>query len=436
MAFSLHGTKVPHRKNTHDMPAVRMPIPATVTIPLAMGIGKPSIPCVKAGDAVKVGTLIGEAGGYVGAHVYSSVSGTVKKIDDVLASSGALIPAVIIESDGLMTPDESVTPPTINFREDLLEAIKKSGLVGLGGAGFPTYVKYNVDPSAIQEVIVNCAECEPYITSDNCTMLDRTDDIQYAVWLLKKYLGVPKIIFGIESNKPAAAEKLKKICEQFDGASVKVLPSVYPQGGEKVLIYHITGKVVPAGELPIDVGCIVSNVTTLAELGKFATTGMPLVERCITVDGSAVKTPKNVIAPIGTAMQDIFDFCGGLSEDVGKVFYGGPMMGITVPDTGMPIIKTTNAIIALTEKDAYIPEAQPCIRCGRCVNVCPFGINPPLICKAFKAGDVDTLEKLGTQVCMECGCCQFVCPAHRPIVQNNKLAKALIREKRAKEAGK
>ncbi len=434
MAFSLHGAKVPHRKNTHDMPAVRMPVPAVVTIPMSMHIGRPAEPCVKAGDKVCVGTLIGEAKEYVCAPVYSSVSGTVKKLDEILSYNGGLVTAVVIESDGEMTPDEGITAPGINSREEFLQAVRNSGIVGLGGAGFPTYVKLNVDPTAIQEIVINCAECEPYITSDNCTMIDRTDDMAYGLHMLKKHLGVKKFIFGVESNKPSAIEKLSKVCEQIEGASVKALPSVYPQGGEKVMIYHTTGKVVPAGELPIDVGCIVINCTTLAEIGRYCLTGMPLVEKCVTVDGSAVKTPKNVIVPIGTAMQEVFDFCGGLSEDVAKVFYGGPMMGITVPDTSAPVMKTTNAIIALNEKDAYIPESQPCIRCGRCVNVCPFGINPPLISKAFKAGDADALEKLGANVCMECGCCQFVCPAHRPIVQNNKLAKAFIKEHKAKEA--
>ena len=436
MAFSLHGTKVPHRKNTHDMPSIRMPIPATVTVPMSMHIGAPCTPVVKAGDKVCVGTLIGEAGGYVSAPIYSGVSGTVKKIDEILSSNGALTKAVVIETDGEQTVDESVKAPVITNREEFLEAVKKSGIVGLGGAGFPTYVKLNVAPGAVKEIVINCAECEPYITSDNCTMLERKDDMAYGIYLLKKYICPERIILAVESNKPEAIEAMKQVASQHDGVSVKVLPSVYPQGGEKVILYHTVGKVVPAGELPVDVGAIVTNCTTLAEIGKYALTGMPLVDKCITVDGSAVATPKNVIVPVGTSMQDVFDFCGGLSEDVGKVFYGGPMMGITVPDTSAPIMKTTNAIIALTEKDAYIPEAQPCIKCGRCINVCPFGINPPLIAKAFKNGNAEELEKLGTNVCMECGCCQYVCPAHRPIVQNNKLAKAFIKERKAKEASK
>lgn len=436
MAFSLHGAHVPHRKNTADMPAVRVPVPAEVVLSTSMHIGKPAVPCVKAGDKVYVGTLVAEQDGYIGSPVHSSVSGTVKKIDDILLSNGNLVKAVVVESDGEMTPDPNIAPPVINSREELIEAIKQSGIVGLGGAGFPTYVKSDVDPERIEQLIINGAECEPYITSDNCTMIDRADDMAYAIWLLKKHLGIKKVIIGIEKNKPNAIASMRVVAAKIDGVEVKPLPSVYPQGGEKVLIYHTTGKTVPAGKLPIDVGCVVCNCTTLAEIGRYALTGMPLFEKCVTVDGSAVATPKNVIAPIGTPLQHLFDFCGGFKSEPGKIIYGGPMMGITAPDADAPIFKNTNAVLAFNEKDSVLPKPQPCIRCGRCVNVCPFGINPPLIAKALKNGDTDLLEKLGTNVCMECGCCSFVCPAHRPIVQNNKLAKAAIREAKAKQKAK
>lgn len=436
MAFSLHGAHVPHRKNTADMPAVRIPVPAEVTLATSMHIGKPAIPCVKAGDKVYVGTLVAEQDGYISSPVHSSVSGTVKKIDEILLSNGNLVKAVVIESDGEMTPDPNIAPPEINSREELIDAIKKSGIVGLGGAGFPTYVKFDVDPARIEALIINGAECEPYITSDNCTMIDRADDMAYALWLFKKHLGIERIIIGIEKNKPDAIQSMKALAAKIDGVEVKTLPSVYPQGGEKVLIYHTTGKTVPVGKLPIDVGCVVCNCTTLAEIGRYALSGMPLFEKCVTVDGSAVTTPKNVIAPIGTSLQTLFDFCGGFKSEPGKILYGGPMMGVSAPDTDVPIFKNTNAVLAFNEKDAVLPKPQPCIRCGRCVNVCPFGINPPLIAKAFKNGDLDTVEKLGLDACMECGCCSFVCPAHRPIVQNNKLAKAALREARAAKKAK
>ncbi len=440
MAFSLHGVKVPHRKNTADMPAVRITAPQSVTIPMVMHIGSPAIPAVKVGDHVDVGTRIADQNGLISAPIHSSISGTVKKIDDILISNGTLAQAVTIESDGEMTVDESICAPVINSRDELIEALKNSGIVGLGGAGFPTYVKFNADPEKIEELIINGAECEPYITSDNCTMIDRADDMAYALWLLKKHLCIKKVIIGIEKNKPNAIASMKALAEKIEGVTVKILPSVYPQGGEKVLVYHTTGKTVPAGKLPIDVGCIVCNCTTLAEIGRFALTGMPLVEKCVTVDGSAVNTPKNVIVPIGTSIQDVVDFCGGFKSEPGKIIYGGPMMGITVPDASTPIIKNTNAIIAFSEKDSAPAKPQPCIRCGRCVNACPFSLNPPLIAKALAGKDTDALYKLGADVCMECGCCAFVCPANRPIVQNNKIAKAELKEalarKKAKEANK
>ena len=433
MAFSLNGIHVPHRKNTANSVAVRMDTPNTVTIPMAMHIGRPAIPTVKVGDEVKVGTLIGAQDGFISSPVYSSVSGKVKKISDILLSSGAKAPAVTIESDGLMSADESLTPPSIASREDLVEAIKKSGIVGLGGAGFPTYVKFSVDPEKVDELIINGAECEPYITSDSNTMINRSEDMAYGIELIIKYFDPKRVIIGIENNKKAAIASMKALAQTDSRISVKVLPAVYPQGGEKVLVYHTTGKIIPMGKLPIDVGCIVCNCTTVAAIGSYAKTGMPLVEKCVTVDGGALKSPKNVIVPIGTSIRELIDFCGGLTSSPEKVLYGGPMMGISVPDIDAPVLKNTNAVLALTAKEAKAPEASVCIRCGSCLNTCPLGINPAGISNALAKKDFETVEKLGINLCMECGCCSFVCPAHIPLVQKNKLAKAALREEKAKE---
>ncbi|MBR5538714.1 MAG: electron transport complex subunit RsxC [Clostridia bacterium] len=433
MAFSLRGLHVPHRKNTAHMGAVRMPAPAAVTIPVSQHIGAPAKPVVKVGDKVFVGTLIAEQNGYISVPVHSSVSGTVKKIEDITLSSGGAAPAIVIESDGLMTPDENIVPPTVNSREELIEAIKACGLVGLGGAGFPTYVKFSVDPEKIDELIINGAECEPYITSDTRTMIDRVDDIRFGLENLMRHLGIKKVIICIEDNKREAIASMQKMAADMDGVTVKVLGSKYPQGGEKVMIYHATGKVVPGGKLPIDVGSIVCNCTTLAEIGRYLKTGIPLVEKCITVDGACVKEPKNVIAPIGASMEDVFAFCGGFVRDPYKVLYGGPMMGIAVPDLTAPILKNTNAIIALDRKEGRLPKVTPCLRCGACTNTCPFGLNPAAIADALRLGDVELLKKLRVDLCMECGCCAFYCPANRPLVQNNKLGKTLLREAAAKE---
>ena len=318
----------------------------------------------------------------------------------------------------------------------MIEAIRKSGVVGLGGAGFPTHVKFRVDPARVEQLVINGAECEPYITSDTLTMTDRTDDMAAALHAIKNILGIRSFVIGIERNKKRAIITMKMLARRVGGMEVKVLPDVYPQGGEKVLVYHTVKKVIPAGKLPIDVGCIVCNCTTLAAIGSYLRTGMPLVEKCVTVDGACLKEPKNVIVPIGTSISDVFDFCGGLKSTPEKILYGGPMMGITVPDMSAPILKNTNAVLALSAKEARLPKTTNCIRCGACTNTCPFGLAPAAIAEAYRKKDVALLEKLQVQSCMECGCCSFTCPANRPLVQTNKLSKAFIKEEKAKEAKK
>lgn len=342
---------------------------------------------------------------------------------------------IVIESDGEMRPYEGITPPTVTNYDEFVAAVRASGIVGLGGAGFPTFVKLSVkDLSKVSEVILNGAECEPYITSDTRTMIDRADDIFEGIKLLEKYLGVKKVIIGIEDNKPEAIAKMKELSAKDSAIEVKSLPASYPQGGEKVLIFNTTGKVVPEGKLPLDVGSIVMNVTTLACIAEYCRTGMPLVEKCCTVDGSAVAEPKNVIVPIGTSMRDVFEFCGGFKEEPKKVIYGGPMMGIAVPNLDQPIMKNTNAILAFNAKDAEDPEETPCIHCGNCINHCPMRLNPPAIGTALAHKDYAALADLKVNLCMECGACVFVCPARRLIVQRHKLAKQELRAYQAKLA--
>ncbi len=435
MASYLAGISVPHRKNTLKSPTVRINTLKTVTIPMSMHIGKPAVPVVKVGDLVKVGTLIGEADGNISSPIYSSVSGKVAKIGEMLLSNGATAPAVVIESDGEMAVDEGLTPPVVNSKDDMVSAIKAGGIVGLGGAGFPTHVKFDVDPEKIDYLIINGAECEPYVTSDTVTMLTRSDDMAFALKELNRCLGIKKVIIGIENNKKDAIAVMNKMAASVTECSVevKVLPSVYPQGGEKVLVYHTTGRVISVGKLPIDVGCVVINCTTLAAIGSYLQTGMPLVEKCVTVDGKAVKNPQNVIAPIGTAIGELFEFCGGLTEEPAKLIYGGPMMGITVPNAEVPVIKNTNAVLALTHKEAKLPKTTACICCGSCINTCPFGLAPAAINKAYDNRNKDELIALSVDACMECGCCSFVCPANRPLVQKNKLGKQFLREEKMKE---
>ncbi len=438
MGSYLLGIHVPHRKGTKDSPLVKMDCPKTVTIPMSMHIGKPAIPTVKVGDLVKVGTKIGEADGYISSDIYSSVSGKVVKLKDYLMYNGSTTTSVVIESDGEMAIDESIAPPSVNSKEDLVAAVKSAGIVGLGGAGFPTFVKLDVDPECIDYLIINGAECEPYVTSDTATMLTRADDMVLALKALNRYLGVKNVIIGVErSNKKATAamQQMAASIEDFS-VKVKILPDVYPQGGEKVLVYHTTGRKILADKLPIDAGCVVLNCTTLATIGTYLSTGMPLVEKCVTVEGGAVKQPQNVIAPIGTSFNDLFDFCGGLTTEPAKLIYGGPMMGITVPNADAPILKNTNAILALTDKEAKLPKTTACIRCGACINTCPFGLAPASIAEAYEKKDLEMLNSLSVKSCMECGCCSFVCPANRPLVQLNKLSKQFINEEAKKEGKK
>jgi len=439
MAISLRGVHVPHRKNTKDKPVRYLTDVKSVTIPMSMHIGKPARPCVKVGDVVYVGTKIGEADGAVSSPIYSSVSGKVTKIKDHMMSNGANCSAIVIESDGEFTSDPAIAAPEVSCREDLLGAIRESGVVGLGGAGFPTHVKFNVDPAKIEYLIINGAECEPYVTSDSYTMENRSDDMAYALREICKHYGIKNVIIGIEANKKKAIASMKQLGEKVKDCCsfvVKVLPNLYPQGGEKVLVYKAIGRMIPVGKLPIDLGCIVVNCTTLAAIGGYLQTGMPLVKKCVTVDGAAVKQPDLVIVPIGTSMQDVFDFCGGFTEQPAKLIYGGPMMGITVPGSDAPIMKNTNAILALSEKEARLPETTACIRCGRCTNTCPFGLAPAEILRAYDKKDAKALDKLLVNGCMECGCCSFVCPANRPLVQTNKLAKVFLREEKVKEENK
>ncbi len=434
----LRGIHLPHRKATKKSAVVKMDAPQFVTIPMSMHIGKPANCVVKVGDRVLVGTKIGEADGYISSNVYSSVSGKVVKITDYPLLNGTTTPAVVIESDGIMAKDEALTPPVINNKADLVEAVKNSGIVGLGGAGFPTHVKLDVDPARIEYLVVNGAECEPYVTSDTYTMLNRTEDMLVALNALNKYLGVKNVIIGVENNNRSAQKSMQNMAKTVSDYSVKVqtLPEVYPQGGEKVLVYHTTGKKIANNQLPIDVGCIVLNVTTIATIGAFISSGMPLTEKCVTVDGGAVKSPQNVIAPIGTSLKDLFEFCGGLKEDPEKLIYGGPMMGITVPNQNVSVIKNTNAVLALTKKEAKLPKTTACIRCGACLNTCPFGLAPVSIAQAYENKDATELNALFVKSCMECGCCSFVCPANRPLVQINKMAKQFVNETAKKEAGK
>ena len=429
---SLNGVKVPHSKNTAEMETVKMPVPDKVVIPMKQHMGRECTPTVKLTDLVKVGQIIGDTDAFIGAPIHSSVSGKVTKIDEIIGTDGNPIKAVEITTDKLQEIDESVKVPEVTDLQSFAAAIRASGLVGLGGAGFPTHVK--LMPKNLDEVttlLVNGAECEPYITADNRAMLEDTDDIVEGIKLVKKYMNLSTVIIGIEDNKPQAIAKLQAAVADIEGASVKALKAQYPQGGEKVLIYECTGKIVPEGKLPSDVGCVVMNVSSIAFVAKYMRTGMPLITKRLTVDGDAIAEPKNVEVAIGTACSDVIDFCGGFKTEPKKIIMGGPMMGFAVPTINYPVLKNNNAILAFSAAKAAEAEKPetPCIRCARCVNACPFSLMPAAIEKAYKAGNVDALKALKVNLCMECGCCAYVCPAKRNLVSVNRLAKKMIVER-------
>lgn len=437
MHFALSGVKIPHYKNTADTHSVIMPAPDTVTIPMIQHIGLPSKPIVKVGDTVKVGQVIAEAGGYVGVPIHSSVSGIVKQFENIQLASGAFVEAIVIASDGEMTPCELISPKNVTNYNEFIAAVRDSGVVGFGGAGFPTAVKLDIkDLSRVDTIIINGAECEPYITSDTRTMLEDADYIVDGLRLLNEFLGVKNIIIGIENNKQKCIKLLKEKTGNLPFVKVKTLKSLYPQGAEKVIIYNSTGRIVPEGKLPIDVGVIVINCATLAAISKYIKTGMPVVSKCITVDGSAIKNPQNVIVPIGTSIAKVVEFCGGYSCEPSKILYGGLMMGISVKSDNSPVLKNNNAIIALNEKDSKSHPTTPCIRCGKCISSCPLKLNPVLISKGYKSEDADILKKATANLCMECGCCSYICPTKQPLVQRNKLAKAMLLKAKNKEAAK
>ncbi len=422
----LNGIKLSHRKNTENCATVELPLPAKVRIPMSMTMGAPCQPLVKVGDEVKVGQKIGDAEAAFSAPVHSSVSGKVTAIGDYRTAMGAVCKIVEIEPDGLQTVSEEVKPPVVTDKASFIQAVKVSGVCGLGGAGFPTHIKLN-PKTPIDTLIINAAECEPYITADYREMLEAPEDIIGGIDLVKSQLGIKNAKLAIEANKPEAIRNFTEMAANDDTIDIITLPSSYPQGAEKVIIYNSTGRIVKEGELPSDEGVIVLNVSTCAFIYRYMQTGMPLVTRRLTVDGNAVGEPKNVRAVIGASFRDVLEFCKTDIEALKKVIAGGPMMGMSVPDIDMPVVKTSNALIAAKNFDERRTSA--CIRCGRCVRVCPLGLMPAEIDKAYKIKNIDELKKLKVTLCMNCGSCTYVCPANRKLAETNQLAKMLIPRK-------
>ncbi len=439
--FNSRGVSPAHRKHTDNQKPTRLQNVESVTIPMKQNIGAPCEPTVKVGDSVKVGQVIGDTGAFMSAPIHASVSGTVAKIADIRLANGEKVKAVTIKSDGLMELYEGIAKPQYDNIEQFLALVRASGLVGLGGAGFPTHVKLKVPEGKVDTLVINAAECEPYITTDNRECIDNTADVIDGIELVCKVLNIKNAVIGIENNKPEAIRVLRnEVTNRKANIEVKALRSKYPQGAEKVLIHSATGRVVPMGGLPMDAGCIVMNVASIAFLARYMRTGKPLVTRTVTVDGSAIASPCNLRVPIGASAQDVVNAAGGFKKDAKKIILGGPMMGNSVSSLDYVITKTNNALLAFDEKDARPKKESACIRCGRCVSVCPMKLMPASLEKYQRCGDTEGLENGAVLNCIECGCCSFTCPAGRQLVQSIRLGKSIVRtaqaERKKKEAEK
>lgn len=441
MEFSKHpfrthgGAAVPHHKNTWELPTATMPPPERVILPMQQHLGAPCVPTVKKGDTVFVGTVVGDSDAYVSAPVHASVSGTVEELTTVMLTGGQMTQAVVIRSDGKMEKDPAIYPPAaITTKEELAAAARSAGLVGLGGAGFPAHVKLNVpEGKQIDTLIVNVAECEPYVTSDHREALENGKNVLEGIYKVKEILEVQRVLIAVEDNKPDVIQRLSEIAndpqrDPLDQVRVLPLKSRYPQGAEKVLVQACTGRKVPEGKLPADVGCLVMNIGSISFLASYMRTGMPLTLKRVTLDGSAIAHPQNVIVPVGTPIKDVVAFCGGYKAEPKKLIMGGPMMGVAITSDELPILKQNNAILAFDEREAALRQPTACIRCGRCVAACPMQLMPTKLEQAAERKDTEALQSLHVMTCMECGCCSFSCPAGRRLVQAIRLGKSYVRK--------
>ena len=445
--FRIGGVHPEENKITAEIPTKVAELPKIATFPLSQHIGAPAKAVVQKGDAVKVGTLIAEAGGFVSAPIFSSVSGTVFKIEDVIDATGYRKPSIIIKVEGdewEESIDRSDKLETLEAHpeltaEEIIKRVKDAGVTGMGGAGFPTFIKLTPPPTAKAEcVIINGVECEPYITSDYRLMLEHADEILVGLQLLMKAVNVDKGYIGIEDNKPKAIELFEQKTANMNGIEIVPLAKKYPQGGEKQLVDAVIRRQVPAPPaIPVNVGAVVQNVGTAFAVYQAVMKNKPLFERYTTVTGKQVKNPGNFLVRMGTPMSQLIDACGGLPEGDNKIFAGGPMMGKALLNTEVPICKGTNSVTILTDDDAHRKEAQPCIRCAKCVSACPMGLEPYLLSTLSSMKNWEKVEAEDITSCIECGSCQFTCPAHRPLLDNIRLGKStvmgIIRARNAKK---
>lgn len=430
--FKLGGVHPAENKLSADKAIEKLALPKSVFIPVAQHIGAPAQALVKKGDQVKVGQLVAKSGGFVSANIHSSVSGTVKKVDLAMDSSGYPKQGILIDVEGDEWETGIDTSSTLvkNFETDpkkIIDRINEAGVVGLGGATFPTHVKL-VPPQGMKAevLLINGVECEPYLTSDHRVMLEKADELLVGVRLLMCALEVYKAYIGIENNKPDAIKHLKELAAKESGIEIVPLKVKYPQGGEKQLIKAVTGREVPSGALPIAVGAVVSNVGTALAVYEAVQKNKPLVERVVTITGKSVKNPANFLVRVGTPIQNLIDAAGGLPEDTGKIISGGPMMGKAVASTDIPVTKGTSGILLMQDAEAKRQPMKNCIRCTRCVTVCPMGLEPYFLMTVSDKQIWEKAEASKIMDCIECGSCSYTCPADRPLLDYIRLGKGKV----------
>lgn len=431
------GIHPPYNKElTKNKPIKETVLPSKVILPMGMHVGAPCEPLVKVGDMVKKGQKIGDSKAFVSVPVHASISGKVIAVEPRLWPGGGLMMSVVIESDGKDDVYEDINPPKPLDKltpEEIKSIIREAGMAGLGGAGFPTHVKLAVPPEKnIDTIIVNAAECEPYITADHRLLLEHPEDVVLGLKAIMKAVNVNKGIIAIEDNKIDALDGINRAIAGSEGIQVIILATKYPQGGEKQLIQAVTDREVPSGGLPMDVGVIVNNAGTCAAIAKVLKTGMPLIERITTVTGSGINEPSNLLIRIGTPLIDIIEQCGGFKGTPGKVLMGGPMMGLAQSTLDVPAIKGTSGILVLEKSDVKLFEPSTCINCARCVDACPINLLPTKLAKFSEKGRWKDAEDYHAMDCIECGCCAYVCPAHIPLTQHIRIAKNTITALRKK----
>ena len=428
--FRRGGIHPPYHKELSSGKAItRAPVPSRLMVPLRQQIGAPNEPLVSPGDRVTVGQKIGDADAFVSAPVHSPVAGRVEVIEDVKGFNGETVTSIIIAADAEQPPfeEQKIKPLDELSAEEIREIAGEAGLVGMGGAAFPTRVKLSPpEDKPIESVIINGCECEPFLTCDHRLMIERTDELVQALGLMIRAVGADGGVIGVESNKMDAALKLRAAVSDQPNLDVEVLEVKYPEGAEKQLIFAITGREVPPGKLPSEVGCLVQNVGTAIALYEAASAGKPLYERVVTVTGPGVKEPGNLIAKVGTPISTLIEACGGFLGETAKVIIGGPMTGWAQEDLDAPVVKGTSGVVALTPELIDVREEEACVRCAKCVEACPMYLMPNSIVEAVQHGDWEKAELWGALDCFECGCCTFTCPAYIPHVEYVRKAKAEI----------